>query len=200
MLITYPARPLDGGPMQHALPKPGVWFVEPKINDWRAMVHVPSLTMFNRQGEPFSIADKFTPALERLKNLPFEWLDVLALERRHSIGRGSLILMDWIFPKIGTGCDYVFRRKQLELECLSESIPKHSPLNEKIASNSVLLMPSFKAVEAANLYTHLQRCNKELGEEFYEGVVMKKGSAPYPAQLRDPDLKTAYWVKHRWHF
>jgi len=200
MLITYPARPLDGGPMQHALPKPGVWFVEPKINDWRAMVHVPSLTMFNRQGQPFSIADKFKPALDRIKKMPFDWLDLLALERRHSIGRGSLIVLDFINTHIGTFGDYVFRRTQLEAACRGNRIPNHTALNEKIPQNSVLLMPYYPGNEAAALYTDLQRCNKELGEEFYEGVVMKKGSSPYPVQLRDPDIKTAYWVKHRWHF
>ena len=197
-MITYPARPIDGGPLQHAQPKPGVWYVEPKINDWRAMVHVPSLAMFNRLGEPFTIANKFSVALERLRGLPFEWLDVLALERRHGIGRGSLILMDYI--QLNKSEDYVDRRRTIELVCGLSHIEIYKALSEKIASNSVLLMPTYQVEGATQLYDILQQCNKAMGEEFYEGVVMKKGNAPYPIQHQDPDRKTAYWVKHRWHF
>ena len=200
-MITYPARPIDGGPLQHAQPKPGVWYVEPKINDWRAMVHVPTLSMFNRLGEPFTIADKFKTALDRLRGMPFEWLDVLALERRHSIGRGSLILMDIMCSEsLIPYADYSTRRRRMETNCAINGIQKHTALNEKIAPNSVLLMPTYKAEGAAQLYAALQRCNTEMEEEFYEGVVMKKANAPYPVQLRNPDFKTAYWVKHRWHF
>jgi hypothetical protein len=197
-MITFPARPIDGGPLHHARPKPGVWFVEPKINDWRAFVHVASLTMFNRLGEPFSIADKFTVALERLHGVPCEWLDVLALERRHSIGRGSIILMDYLRQKNTE--NYVERRRYLELVCATREIAKFTELNVRIAPESVLLMPTYKAEGTAHLYDTLRQCNAEMGEEFFEGVVMKKATAPYPVQLRGPDIQTAYWVKHRWHF
>ena len=29
---TYPARPINGGPLELALPKPGHWYYEPKYN------------------------------------------------------------------------------------------------------------------------------------------------------------------------
>ena len=48
--ITYPARPINGGPLEKARPKHGEWFYEPKYNGWRALVHVPTGTMFNRHG------------------------------------------------------------------------------------------------------------------------------------------------------
>ena len=50
-LYTYPARPLNGGPFDKAPPKRGAWAAEPKFNGWRALVHIPSGTIFNRHGE-----------------------------------------------------------------------------------------------------------------------------------------------------
>src|ERR1019366_6894389 len=95
----YPACPINGGPLPKALPKsngPGgsPWTLEGKYNGWRAWVHQPTHRMFNRKNEPLSITNEFEIALDELCQLPFEWLDVEALERRHKIGRGSLILLD----------------------------------------------------------------------------------------------------------
>jgi ATP-dependent DNA ligase len=41
-LPSYPARPLNGGPLELAPPKPGQWGYEPKYNGWRALVHAPT--------------------------------------------------------------------------------------------------------------------------------------------------------------
>ena len=49
-LITYPARPIQGGPLELAPPKRGLWYAEPKLNGWRALIHMPSGTMWNRHG------------------------------------------------------------------------------------------------------------------------------------------------------
>jgi hypothetical protein len=54
--------------------------------------------MWNRHGERLTIARDFAPALEILKRSQFEWLDVEALERRHNLGRGSLIVLDCLPP------------------------------------------------------------------------------------------------------
>jgi hypothetical protein len=93
--ITYPARPINGGHLDRALPKVGEWSYEPKYNGWRAIIHVPSGTMWNRHGKLLSIAREFETALAILKRTGIEWLDVEALERRHALGRGSLIVLDW---------------------------------------------------------------------------------------------------------
>ncbi|MCX6928101.1 MAG: hypothetical protein NT154_33550, partial [Verrucomicrobia bacterium] len=45
---TYPARPLNGGPLELAPPKPGPWSYEPKYNGWRALVHAPTGSMFQK--------------------------------------------------------------------------------------------------------------------------------------------------------
>jgi hypothetical protein len=56
---TYPARPLNGGPLDRALSKSGPWHYEPKYNGWRALVHAPTGTMFNRHGQRLSIEKEF---------------------------------------------------------------------------------------------------------------------------------------------
>ncbi len=99
----YPARPVNGGPLPKAIRKHGTWRYEPKVNGWRAWVHTPTGRMFNRENQPLSIAQEFTPVLARLREhligmdgdaLVFEWLDVEAFERRHNFGRGSLVILD----------------------------------------------------------------------------------------------------------
>src|SRR5713101_1017213 len=98
---TYPARPINGGSLERALPKPGHWYYEPKYNGWRALVHAPTGTMFNRRGQPLSIAGLFSCALERLRTVrlqsggvPVEWFDCEALpggyNRTMQAGYGSL--------------------------------------------------------------------------------------------------------------
>ena len=61
-LITYPARPIQGGRLELAPTKRGVWYAEPKLNDWRALMHTPTGTMWNRHGA----------LLTNLVNLPQE--------------------------------------------------------------------------------------------------------------------------------
>ena len=100
---TYPARPINGGPLEWAPPKPGVWCYEPKYNGWRALVHAPTGAMFNRRGQPLSIAAEFGRALKRLRGaaliadgIALEWFDCEALDRRHGLGRGTLLVFDYI--------------------------------------------------------------------------------------------------------
>jgi len=65
-LITYPARPIQGGRLELAPSKRGVWSIEPKLNGWRTLVHTPTGTMWNRHGSLLTIADCFRPALAAL--------------------------------------------------------------------------------------------------------------------------------------
>ena len=46
-----------------APPKRGLWYAEPKLNGWRALIHTPSGIMWNRHGALLTIADCFRPAL-----------------------------------------------------------------------------------------------------------------------------------------
>lgn len=60
--ITYPARPAPGGPFDVALEVgtyatavPNIWFVEPKFNGWRAMLHTPTGKLWNRHGQQLTL-------------------------------------------------------------------------------------------------------------------------------------------------
>ena len=114
-LLTFPARPIQGGRLELAPPKRGLWYAEPKLNGWRALIHTPTGTMWNRHGTLLTIADCFRPALAslaKLANRGLVWADCEALERRHNLGRGTLVVLD-VIPESGTPI-YTARRGMLE--------------------------------------------------------------------------------------
>lgn len=188
--ITFPARPVNGGPLEKALPKHGDWYYEPKYNGWRALVHVPTGTMFNRKGEKLSIAGEFDLALHELQLTPFTWLDCEALERRHNIGRGSLIVLDAIFAE----ATYKQRR-----ECLEDYF-RPEPGPELFECQDVYLPPQIEPADAESSWRILQSRNVNCRCEFYEGLVAKRADSLYPIQLRSPDVEFPFWMKHRWAF
>ena len=203
---TYPARPINGGPLSVARPKPGrrslspesQWFYEPKYNGWRAMVHVPTGAMFNRHNEPLTIQSEFSEALVYLRRLSYEWLDCEALDRRHNVGRGALIVLD--SPSLAD-LTYVRRRNILERDFLMisrQSVPE---------DNGVYLPMSMAIGDYQEAFWNvLRRDNAEikhrchLTEDFFEGTVAKLGSSVYPIQLRSAKEEFAGWMKHRWTF
>ncbi len=234
---TYPARPVNGGPLPQAMKfkRPGDWFHEPKINGWRAWLHVPTGAMFNRRNERLSIESEFVKAIKRIQQFriiesgdaiaekfgqrpvgsspPIEWLDCEAFERRHPLGKGCLIILDALT-----------RDRWMVRKCLLENSPvpilgryhegtgmsdngwQGCPENE-MEEGGVYYLPyltdaSTDQWRLLNYWEHLQARNKELGCEFYEGIVSKRvdSNSEYPMQLRSPDEECKAWVKHRWAF
>ena len=60
--------------------------------------------MWNRHGTLLTIADCFRPALATLAKLASRglvWADCEALERRHNLGRCTLVVLD-VVPESGT--------------------------------------------------------------------------------------------------
>ncbi len=195
--ITYPARPINGGPMERALPKNGVWKYEPKYNGWRALVHLPTGTMFNRHGEKLSIGGDFDSAIKVLCSTldceAFKWADVEALSRRHTVGRGCLILLDAV-PTAYTAtaaATYSERRAWLDGVVPELALAPTQTL-------PLISLPPWVYPDTA--WTDLQLINRRLGVEFYEGLVGKKADQPYPIQLISPEREFPFWVKHRWKF
>src|SRR5206468_11528941 len=88
------------GRLELAPPKRGLWFAEPKYNGWRVLAHVPNGTCFTRHLEPLTIAHEFASALALLRRagelMAIEWFDCEGLERRHAVGRGTLVVLDAI--------------------------------------------------------------------------------------------------------
>ena len=200
-LLTYPARPIQGGRLELAPPKRGVWFAEPKMNGWRALVHTPSGTMWNRHGSKLTIAHCFCDALEDLRDLADEgllWADCEALERRHDMARGTLVVLDAIPADPMFTPSYTERRAFLE----SLGIPQE-PYSSGIQEGNerpLLLTTSVPACaqnELLAFYQSLKTANWKFGVEFFEGVVMKRGDAHYPVQLRSSTEECRDWVKHR---
>ena len=195
---TFPARPIRGGKLELAPKKSGIWFAEPKYNGWRALVHTPTGAMWNRHGRRLTIERGFDAALGQLHPLAaagLVWADCEALERRHQIGRGSLVVLDWI-PESGSPT-YEKRREFLcgivEPERLStgawESLPE----------SASFLPPSIRDDENSvpDFYAGLKIINRRLRCDFFEGVVMKRGNAPYPMQLRSDTEECRATIKHR---
>jgi hypothetical protein len=48
-----------------------------------------------------------------------------------------------------------------------------------------------------DFYAGLKAINRRLRCDFFEGVVMKRGNAPYPMQLRSDTEECRAWAKHR---
>ena len=197
-LISYPARPIQGGKLERAPKKTGLWFAEPKYNGWRALVHCPSGTMWNRHGGRLSIAGEFGAALRELRELSgrgLVWADCEAMERRHNVGRRSLIVLDWIAEE-GSPI-YEERRAFLEglvpLETMSLG-------DGTMPEDSVLLAPSIadKVGAALKLYRSLEAINRAARADVFEGVVMKRCGSLYPVQLRSAGEESRAWCKHRW--
>lgn len=212
-ICTYPARPMNGGRLDLAIKH---WnydrqlhAYEPKLNGWRALVHFspapnPNLALlFNRHGQPLSIASEFSIALQLLRaafppdSLPHLWFDCEALDRRHSHGRGTLILLDVLdraTPEAAAR-SYLSRRK------LAQHIPTLS-LDAPIPANSLLHVPFYTgpAAFALRYYHRLRELNRALHAPVYEGIVSKRLDSPYPYQLRSDSEETPHWIKHRWPF
>jgi hypothetical protein len=182
VIPTYPARPVNGGKLELAPIKRGIWLSGPKWNGWRAEVNTQTGHMWNRHGDPLSISNCFSIALKTMKGCGVEWLDCEALDRRHAIGRGSLIVLDVIIR----GVPYEERKAMA-----AEHFPV-APMNPSlIESNKVYVSPY--VADGEMLYEDLRPYSG-----FFEGIVMKKSQSMYPFQLRTSSKETPDWVKHRY--
>ena len=199
-LLTFPARPIQGGRLELAPPKRGLWYAEPKLNGWRAILHTPTGTRWNRHGTLLTIADCFRPALAALAKLASRglvWADCEALERRHNLGRGTLVVLDLV-PESGSP-GYTGRRALLESRIESAPVLAGDVVTKNVPTGAVLLIPSLRVdhAEALAFYQRLRAANRALGCDFFEGVVMKRADSPYPVQLRSATEEFPRWAKHR---
>ena len=164
-LITYPARPIQGGRLDLAPPKRGLWYAEPKLNGWRVLIHTPTGTMWNRHGDLLTIADCFRPALAalaKLANKGLIWADCEALERRHNLGRGTLVILDFV-PESGTP---TYEQRRATLESLLPFNPVFSgDTTQPMPCGMVVLTPNLRVVSQAYVlafYERLRSANRAL--------------------------------------
>jgi len=188
-LLTYPARPKNGGRFDLAIKAnayndPEHWRVEPKYNGWRALVHVRSGFLFNRHGYPLSISPD-PSVLSAIQGMPFEWLDIELLRNRHAVGKGTVIVLDWPV----TEASYESRRDFLGM--LFDVLSIHDE------PSGIHLPPSYPMTEGIAINEELKVLNARFGCTFYEGLVAKHIHSLYPIQTRSADEEFNGWVKHR---
>lgn len=190
-IIGYPPAPTNGGRFDVAPPKIGEWVWQPKVNEWRGVVHVPTLTVWSQYGDLSTVEQqgKLANALMALKphSYAVEWLDIGISQNRHDLMQGKIIIFDLMEAQAHSHRRLILRDRFPVLPTTCEGI-LNAPMD----------------VYLINEWTHnidmiwegLQRINRELGKPFYEGLVAKRCDAPYPIQRRAKG-KTHLWVKHR---
>ena len=211
----FPARPVNGGPLNARTcgARSTGWVYEPKVNGWRALLHCPSGTLFNRHGQRLSIEREFDTVtrMARLITDPaLEWLDCEAFERRHPLGRGSLVILD--APLVQGGYNerqqYIHDKLVDTGIAVSWAFEQFAPPGERLltfayvyetlaAQQSSGHLPD-EAIDPFAAWPRLQQCNKHFGCELFEGMVAKRTADAYPLQNTDPKREFPHWVKHRW--
>ena len=161
----------------------------------------PRGRMFNRRGQPLSIAGEFGRALERLRaavvrvnRRTVEWFDCEALDRRHALGRGTLLVFDYL-PAPGVAGEPWRQRKELLAQAFTEHDYRQVPLPEALYG---VACHGPATLNPQELHRQLRQWNGRWGCRFYEGLVAKRITDAYPLQLRSPHATFVGWVKHRW--
>ena len=125
------------------------------------------------------------------------WADCEALERRHNLGRGTLVVLDYV-PESGAP---TYEQRRAILESLLPSNPVFSgDTTQPVPCGAVVLTPRHRAASHADalaFYERLRAANRLLHCDFFEGVVMKRADSIYPVQLRSATEECRGWVKHR---
>ena len=170
------------------------------MNGWRAFIHTPTGAMWNRHGTLLTIADCFRPALATLANLASRglvWADCEALERRHNLGRGTLVVLDLV-PESDAP---IYEQRRAMLESLLPIEPVFSgDMSRAVPCGTVALTPTIHADSHADglaFYQRLREANRALRCNFFEGVVKKRANSIYPVQTRSATEEFRGWVKHR---
>ncbi len=168
--------------------------------EWLARNHSHTGRDDVEYGTLLTIADCFRPALgalAKLANRGLVWADCDALERRHNLGRGTLVVLDLV-PESGTP-SYEQRRAMLEAIVPTDAVFS-GDTSRAVPCGALVLTPTIRADSHAGalaFYQRLRGANRVLGCDFFEGVVMKRADSPYPVQLRAATEEFRGWVKHR---
>jgi hypothetical protein len=202
--ITHPARSIQGVRLELAPPKRVLWYAEPNMNGWRALIHTPSGTMWNRHGALLTIVDWFRPAVGALAKLAgrgLVWADCEALERRHSLGRGTLVVLDVldVVPESGTP-SYEQRRAMLETIIPTDAVCS-GDTSRPVPWGAFVLTATMRVDSHADtlaVYQRLREANRALRCDFFVGLVMKGAESIYPVQLMSATEECGGWCKHRW--
>lgn len=157
--------------------------------------------MFNRYSQPLSIAAEFGRALKCLQETVLlagetavEWFDCEALDRRHALGRGTLLVFDYLGAPAMPAEAWTKRK-----EILAQALPGHDYRQAPLPGSLYGVRAYAPAeLDPQELSRQLRQLNARWGCQFYEGLVAKRITDAYPLQLRSPHQEFVGWVKHRW--
>lgn len=156
--------------------------------------------MWNRHGALLTIADCFLPALGALATLASRglvWADCEALERRHNLRRGTLVVLDVVAE---SGAPTYEQRPGMLESLLPCDTVFNGNISRSVPCGAAVLTPTPRAGSHADALAHYQQlraANRALGCDFFEGVVMKRADSAYPVQMRSASEEYRGWVKHR---
>ena len=134
--------------------------------------------------------------MAKLASRGLVWADCEALERRHNLGRGTLVVLD-VVPESGTP-SYERRRAMLE-SLVATDVVFSGDTSRPVPCEAVVLTPTMRAdshADALAFYQRRRAANRALRCDFFEGVVMKRADSIYPVQLRSV-TECRGWCKHR---
>ncbi len=135
--------------------------------------------------------------LAKLSSRGLVWADCEALERRHNLGRGTLVVLD-VVPESGAP-SYEQRRAILETLIPTDAVFS-GDTSRPVPCGAVVLTPTLHVeshADALALYHLLRAANRAFGCDFFEGVVMKRADSAYSVQVRSAKEEFHGWMKHR---
>jgi hypothetical protein len=134
--------------------------------------------------------------LAKLANRGLVWADCEVLERRHNLGRGTLVVLD-VVPESGAP-SYEQRRAMMEALLPTDAVFS-GDTSRAVPCGAVVMTPTMRVdhADALAFYQRLREANRALRCDFFEGLVMKRAEASYPVQLRSATEEFRGFVKHR---
>lgn len=199
-MICFPPAACNGGPLEKAPPKIGNWRWQPKVDDWRAVIHTPSMSVWNQYGQPSTISDKFAVTLRHLTQVAAaaEWLDVGMMEQRNDMMRGCIIVFDLIEPKVEQWARYA--RLKAMFPILPFDVSTWLLMNGGQVRDSIFLVNQWDDIQckaaAMRRQEFLQNQNYRLKHKFFEGMIAKRRDSLYQFGTRAKQECPA-WIKHR---
>lgn len=189
---TYPARPMNAGRLEGSETLLGTWRYRPKWNGRRVLCHLPTMRTWNRELEEVGYQHPAFKKLQLMVGLRWpqcEWLDLEFLWGRSSVGKGAIIVLDYVIPTEHWELRQmvlhdIFADNELGGLCLPEK--------EQVYWSSPLLEGMERRAWEA-----MQKINGELQTTIFEGLVAYEVTSEYPIQLFTPLKETPYWMKYR---
>lgn len=178
---------------------PGNWRYRPKWNGKRILCHLPTLRTWNRELEENTSSTAGKPAFIKLKEIVesgdlwppvLEWMDLEFIWGRHSVGKGMIIVLDYVSE------NETWTQRMVNL---AMAFSGSTPLDvyAEPQKDEVHISRFIGPDETLKHWVVMQELNKDFGATFFEGLVGYETESKYPIQLFSPKRETRHWMKYR---